>query len=289
MAAQTVPLEQLRSRYRSSLQEFSAGSGYFQLLDTVSSGKGSNSQPENLYVLDSSFNPPTIAHAQMVTSALRAAHTKGSTPSRLLLLLAIQNADKQPKPALFEDRLVMMRLAAEDLQESISKDIAQDDGLAIDIGVTKRPYFVDKAVAIATGNGGVYPQEVEQVHLTGYDTLVRIFEPRYYPAENLGVLDAFFNLHRLRVMLRPDASWGDRDEQQAFLANLAKGAAEKLGAKREWADRIELVESNDVDREPVSSTTARDASQEDLNLLSKLVTPRIYQYIVDHELYTDGR
>ncbi|KAK2820015.1 hypothetical protein FQN49_007804 [Arthroderma sp. PD_2] len=292
--AQSRSLEPLRSQYRRSLQQLNASSDCFRLLDTVSPDGGLNSQSGSLYVLDSSFNPPTIAHTQMVTSAVKAAYTKGTPPSRLLLLLAIQNADKLPKPALFEDRLVMMRLAAEDIYESLSKDIVRGKGgdirsLAIDIGVTKRPYFVDKAVAI-TGNGGVYPEEVEQVHLTGYDTLVRIFEPKYYPSENLGVLDPFFSLHRLRVTLRPDASWGDRDEQKSFLADLASGTTGKLGAKREWADRIEFVESNDIDGEqPVSSTTARNASQEDLTLLSKLVTPRVYQYIVDQGLYADGR
>ncbi|EGD93854.1 cytidylyltransferase [Trichophyton tonsurans CBS 112818] len=286
MAAQ---LDSLRSQYRKSLQSFSAGPDDFRLLDIVPPEGELNAQRGSLYVLDSSFNPPTIAHTQMVVAAVKAANAKGSPPSRLLLLLAIQNADKQPKPALFEDRLVMMRLAAEDVQQTLAQDASRDkDGricnLAIDIGVTKRPFFVDKAVAIA-GDGSVYPTEVEQVHLTGYDTLVRIFEPKYYTAGDISVLSPFFSLHRLRVTIRPGGSWGNREEQLSFLANLAKGSTENLGAKREWASRIELVESNAVDSEPISSTTARNAAKDGLELLSKLVTPRVLEYIMRKHLY----
>lgn len=225
----------------------------------------------------------------MVTAAVKAANAKGTPPSRLLLLLAIQNADKQPKPALFEDRLVMMRLAAEDVQQTLARDTSRDkDGricnLAIDIGVTKHPFFVDKAVAIA-GDGTVYPMGVEQVHLTGYDTLYRIFDPKYYTAGDLSVLSPFFSLHRLRVTIRPSGSWGSREKQLSFLTNLAKGATEDKGAKREWASRIELVESNAVDSEPISSTTARNAAKDSLELLSKLVTPRVLEYIMSKHLY----
>ncbi|EFQ98709.1 cytidylyltransferase [Nannizzia gypsea CBS 118893] len=285
--------DSLRSQYRESLQAFNAGPDDFRLLDIVPPESELNARPGSLYVLDSSFNPPTIAHTQMVTAAVKAANAEGSPPSRLLLLLAIQNADKQPRPALFEDRIVMMRLAAEDIQQALAQDTTRDEdgricNVAIDIGVTKRPYFVDKAVAIA-GDGGIYPKEVEQVHLTGYDTLVRIFEPKYYPSGDLSVLGSFFSSNRLRVTIRPGSSWGCTERQQSFLTDLARGIAENRGAKREWASRIELVGSNAVGREPVSSTIARDAAKGDLKQLFKLVTPRVHEYIKNQQLYaTDG-
>ncbi|KAM5434155.1 putative nicotinamide-nucleotide adenylyltransferase [Microsporum canis] len=292
MAAQLTSYESLFSQYRKSLQEFGASSDDFRLLDIVPPDGVLNVQPGSLYVLDSSFNPPTIAHTQMVTTAIKAANANGSPPSRVLLLLAIQNADKLPKPALFEHRLAMMRLAAEDIQQSLSQEATRDEGgnicnFVIDIGVTKHPYFMDKAVAI-TGDGSVYPKEIEQVHLTGYDTLVRIFEPKYYADGNLGVLDPFFSLHRLRVTLRTGADWGDRSEQMSFLADLARGDMEKLGARRGWASRIEFVESNAIDRAPMSSTAARNAAKDDFNLLFKLVTPRVYEYIRNQQLYVNN-
>ncbi|EEQ28289.1 cytidylyltransferase family protein [Microsporum canis CBS 113480] len=285
MAAQLTSYESLFSQYRKSLQEFGASSDDFRLLDIVPPDGVLNVQPGSLYVLDSSFNPPTIAHTQMVTTAIKAANANGSPPSRVLLLLAIQNADKLPKPALFEHRLAMMRLAAEDIQQSLSQEATRDEGG--NIWVTKHPYFMDKAVAI-TGDGSVYPKEIEQVHLTGYDTLVRIFEPKYYADGNLGVLDPFFSLHRLRVTLRTGADWGDRSEQMSFLADLARGDMEKLGARRGWASRIEFVESNAIDRAPMSSTAARNAAKDDFNLLFKLVTPRVYEYIRNQQLYVNN-
>lgn len=51
--------------------------------------------PRHLYVLDSSFNPPTKAHFHMALSALRHdAPRDGLDVKRLLLLLAVRNADK---------------------------------------------------------------------------------------------------------------------------------------------------------------------------------------------------
>lgn len=49
---------------------------------------------KTLFVLDSSFNPPTKAHLNIALSSLQDASTGPLEEKRLLLLLAIQNADK---------------------------------------------------------------------------------------------------------------------------------------------------------------------------------------------------
>jgi nicotinamide-nucleotide adenylyltransferase len=286
--ASPAALQRLRLRYRASLQRFAASSESFQILDTVADEHTEAGTLETLYILDSSFNPPTLAHLRIASSALG----QDATPSctRLLLLLATQNADKPSKPASFEDRLVMMNLLAQDLRSRVLESPGHSSGPDVppaDIGVTKLPYFIDKAAAIAEAD--VYPESVEQVHLTGFDTLVRIFDTNYYPPEHtLRPLESFLSRHRLKVTLRPDDGWGGREDQQSFLAGLAQGTREFEGGKREWAERIELVDGRKDGEEAVSSTKARQAVVRDVAALDKLVTPSIRDWMISENLYAEG-
>lgn len=238
-------------------------------------------------MLDSSYNPPTLAHRRIASSAVLD-HT--SKPSRLLLLLATQNADKPSKPALFEDRLAMMELFAQDLLEYLQASLPATSSPSprlpeIDIGVTKKPYFVDKAADIEMS--GIYPKNLEQVHLTGYDTLIRIFNPKYYPPEHtLQPLGPFLSQHRLRVTMRPDSEWGGREEQEAFLRDMAQGGMEAVGGKREWADRIRLVEGKKPEDRSVSSTKAREAIQNNPQDLDWLVPHQVKEFILSQQPYT---
>lgn len=273
-------------------------------------------------MLDSSFNPPTLAHMQMATSALQdlrtqqgiAAALRGGSAGqrhgltddvRLLLLLAVNNADKAAKPATFEERLLMMAAFAGDIQQAWRKiekrTVAQEDEeathanahaqedeatLPVDIGLTTHPYFHDKSAAIAaspeydfasaqTGSEG--EPHTSQIFLAGYDTLIRIFTPKYYtsPVPEAGVdppqpsktpmqvaLDPFFARAQLRVTMRTDADWGGREDQLGYVERIMHGKElEEVGGRREWARRVELVEgmSGEVEGGAVSSTLAREA------------------------------
>lgn len=278
-------LRNLRMQYSTALKHFTASSRRFEILGTVPA-EPRPIDPKILYVLDSSFNPPTLAHMRIAISALT--DTPHSS-SRLLLLLATQNADKPSKPASFEDRLVMMTLLARDLHNDLTSSgptTSPDDLPQIDIGVTKEPYFVNKAAAIESS--GDYPTSIEQVHLTGFDTLIRIFNPKYYPPEHtLRPLEPFLTRHRLRVTMRPSDEWGGRQEQEDYLRNLAQGGRERDGAKPEWAGRIQLVEGRKPGEEPVSSTRARLAAQSGDTKLSSLVSPSVGDYVLSQTLYRE--
>ncbi|PGH27505.1 hypothetical protein AJ80_00746 [Polytolypa hystricis UAMH7299] len=311
-------LQSLRQDDSDSLHRFVASSESFQVLDSVPpkvSSRGPGLGPQTLYVLDSSFNPPTNAHFNIARSAL-SRHAADLSSVGLLLLLATQNADKPAKPAMFEDRLVMMHLFARDLRAALltaaTTAIATPDGgdraadpnnnnnndnnadndnvpapLSIDVGVTKLPYFIDKAAAIAAAN--IYPEGLEQIHLTGFDTLIRIFDPKYYPPQHtLEPLSPFLSQHRLRVTLRPDDDWGGREEQELFLRDLSQGALEKVGGRREWAQRIEFIEGKKEGEKPISSTKARNAVQNDVQELDYLVTPSIRDWMVSQNLYKES-
>lgn len=277
----TMPLQTLRAQYSSSLKRFIASSKELELLSSVPRGR-QPPRPEVLYVLDSSFNPPTWAHLHIASSALL---EKPDLSSRLLLLLATQNADKPAKPASFEDRLVMMESFALDLLSYLQTTTPAAYCLPqVDIGVTKKPYFVDKAAEIESA--GIYPDSLEQVHLTGYDTLIRIFNPKYYPpTHTLQPLSPFLSKHRLRVTMRPGDEWGETDDQQAFLRDLAQGGRQNDGGRPEWAERIQFVEGTKPGEPAVSSTRARDAVHTNPGDLEWLVTPSVRGYMQSQNPY----
>lgn len=278
--------------FKTALPSFASSSDNFRILTSIP--KQSHTVPASLstlYVLDSSFNPPTRAHLRIASTALT--QDRGEAPKRLLLLLATQNADKAPKPASFDQRLAMMSIFAEDLRRGLaqSSEAAQiyngEEGgyPAVDIAVTKCPYFVDKAAAIA--KSGFYSANTTQVHLTGFDTLIRILDAKYYPAEKgLTPLEPFLSKHRLRVTYRTDADWGDKHAQDQYLQDLKDGERVKEGGKREWAEQIEMVDGTARHDVIISSTKVRDAAKTgDEEALGKLVTDGVKQWVLQEKLY----
>ncbi|KAK0614882.1 hypothetical protein B0T17DRAFT_370798 [Bombardia bombarda] len=263
-------------------------------------------RPRTLIILDSSFNPPTIAHLRMATSAIRAQKKLDPSTLRLLLLLAVNNADKAPKPAAFGQRLAMMWAFAQDIR----KQQEEGQGLSIDVALSTQPYFHAKSAAIAEAdfynghgdgnNNGGADENTEQVILAGYDTLIRILNPKYYgwPADIetetetkpiQKALDPFFARAKLRVTMRTDDEWGSRDEQLAYLQDLLDSEGlSKIGGSKNWGGRIEMVEGRKDGEDVVSSTYARDAARErDWDRLAKMVTPEVWRWVEGEGLYSD--
>ena len=286
-------MSSLLSYFRNALQAFTSSASSFQVLRSIPSSS-TIPRPKTLYVLDSSFNPPTAAHLRLAASALVSADPESSS-KRLLLLLAIQNADKAPKPASFEHRLIMMTLFAEDLLRSLPVKSAKDGNVAVDIAITKHPYFIDKSNAITAS--GVYQPDpsksgeapIEQVHLVGFDTFIRLLNSKYYPpSHTLTPLRDMFEHHRLRVTYRGDDEWGDREDQDAYLQDLKDGKRDHEGGRKEWAERIQMVEGKKAGERVVSSTKVRKAAQDgDADLLKELCTEGVANYVLREKLYTE--
>ncbi|GJC83657.1 nicotinamide mononucleotide adenylyltransferase [Colletotrichum liriopes] len=273
-----------------------------------------------LVVLDSSFNPPTLAHLRMAVSAVRDLQRgapQDTSAVRLLLLLAVNNADKKPKPAAFPVRLGMMHAFAQDLLDELRGQALSAPGMGegaqeheaagggageidIDLGLTTMPYFHDKSQAISDeGFYAVDGEGPEQVYLAGYDTLIRIFNPKYYNAAapsprkgrsggcgaDPGALDPFLERSRLRITMRTDDEWGDEGEQVAYLERLRDGGLEEVGGRGAWAERVEMVRGMG---EVVSSTRVREAaSKRDGEGLGRLVGGRVKQWVLGEELYRE--
>lgn len=237
---------------------------------------------QRLVVLDSSFNPPTRAHAEMLLSALRASE---GLKTRVLLLLAVKNADKPAdEPASFPVRLGMMDSFG-------SSPGLRDDGVPVDVGVTTRPYFHDKSSAIA--DSGAFELEQQQVFLAGFDTLIRIFDPKYYTETGKdgetsmqAALGPFFQRAALRITLRPDDKWGGVEEQRDWVRQLREGKLNEMGGKVEWMDKVELVDG--VKGEAVSSSKARKmVSEGKIDGIEDLVGAEVQEWIADQNLYRD--
>lgn len=190
-----------------------------------------------------------------------------------------------------------MTLFAQDLLDEYSAssstktsaDEEDRDALAVDIGVTKKPYYNDKAVAIEESRQYAdkgSDEQPQQVHLLGFDSLIRLLDRKYYPPDHmLAPLNPFFDRHRVRVTTRSQegTNWGSSDDQDRYLEVLATGGAEHVGGKREWAERIEMVEGEGED---VSSTKVREyAGRKKWDEVEKLVGKRTREWIEEEGLY----
>ncbi|KAF2737253.1 Nucleotidylyl transferase, partial [Polyplosphaeria fusca] len=297
MTARISALKSLLPEFENILHTFSSSSARFRIVRTV------NPSPsvalKTLYILDSSFNPPSVAHLALATSALTSAAYNEATSCRMLLLFSTHNADKTPSPAAFVQRIALMTMFAEDLSQSLAPsphDSSQSElsNVSIDIGLTKEPYYTDKSSAITETDPNPYPSNPKHIHLVGYDTLIRFCNPKYYHSHSppLSALAPFFNAgHKLHVTLRPfdeddssSAEFGTVADQQHYLQRLKDGELEKAGFDTAWAGHIDIAEPNKG--LGVSSTRIRTAAQEEnWTGVGQLCTTGVAAWIKDQGMY----
>ncbi|KAM0269686.1 hypothetical protein ACHAPA_003892 [Fusarium lateritium] len=274
----SIAPQTLVSSFSRALTSFQSSSDTFRILCTlphtsnVPAPRRPGHSVRDLVILDSSFNPPTLAHASMARSAL-----SPEGRQRLMLLLSVNNADKAPKPASFPIRLSMM--------EAMGRELL-DEGVEIDVAVTTMPFFHDKAKAIAelgfytgTEDGG----QPTQTFLAGFDTIVRIFNPKYYDEGIQSALGPFFDNCKVRVTTRPDETWGGVEEQRAWLT---KESVRNVGGDEAWVDRVDMVEGREGD-EDVSSSRVRDVVKSGGGSLNGLVGEEVRGWIEREALYRD--
>lgn len=304
MASRISQARSLLPEYRSILHSFTNSCAKFRIVRTINP---TPTPPKTLYILDSSFNPPSKAHLALATSAIKNPAATDERPFRLLLLFSTFNADKAPSPATFEQRMVLMTLLAEDLSRALKEGTKPElpsgnasteevGNISIDIGLTKEPYYTDKSTAITQSSPPAYPSNPIHVHLVGYDTLIRFCNPKYYQSYNppLSALAPFFEAgHKLRVTQRPydanDSSskeFGTVEDQEKYLQGLRDGKLEEEGLKRAWAHRVDMVPA--AEGVGVSSTRVRRASKEkDWELVRRLCTPGVAAWVESEWLYAE--
>ena len=111
-----------------------------------------------LGIFSGSFNPLTVAHTKMVDEAKDSFQL-----DELLLLLAKANVDKDVYGWSLAGRLLTLKRYAEERED-------------ISVGISSHGRYIDKVTALKA----VYPVSTEFHFIVGYDTLVRIFDPKYY-------------------------------------------------------------------------------------------------------------
>ncbi|KAH9902753.1 hypothetical protein C8Q73DRAFT_671636 [Cubamyces lactineus] len=275
-------------------------------------------------VLDSSFNPPTLAHLALANT-LPPPPTDVPPPSSStardfdarLLLLSVRNADKQLKPgdATYEQRIEMMVLLAHDLARSHARNVhAVHEGFPesthhepnVAVAIIDEPTFVGKSAILrdflskridelesstvkaeAIVSPSVAPPAPKLTFLMGTDTVIRLFAPRYYAGE-----DAM--MAALRRFLSPD---GD-DSRILCARRVSRGVPrieeEKVEAEMaEFASRIvplRKLHFIDIGEEECtfSSSEVRELLAKGDGGWRKMVSPEVAKYILANDLYSSS-
>ncbi|KAF2642308.1 Nucleotidylyl transferase [Massarina eburnea CBS 473.64] len=287
MSSRLSSLRSILPDLETALYSFTASRAKFRIVRTVNPTSAAQvKNPKTLYILDSSFNPPSRAHAGIAVGALR----------RLLLLFSTSNADKgKSNTESVVQRLGLMTAFAEDVEDLLKKR-STTPSIPIDIGLTTEPYYTDKSVAIATTDPPAYPAHPAHIHLVGYDTLIRFCNPQYYPSYTppLSALAPFFDAgHGLEVTARPfdegdesSRAFGTVEEQSVYVEGLRRteGALVDKGWKSEWGARVELV--LDESGKGVSSTRIRESVREGRwEDVGELCTEGVAAWVKDQGLY----
>lgn len=112
-----------------------------------------------LGVFAASFNPPTIAHSELIRCA-----TDTFSLDEVVALAGRANADKLEYECSLEDRLEMLRLT-----------FASEPGISI--GISSHAFYLDMIEAI----GSQYPGQTDLHFIVGFDTFERVIdrEDRY--------------------------------------------------------------------------------------------------------------
>lgn len=277
-----------RASLQAAIEHISSTPGSFSLVDADDGWPFSrNSQSDiHLAILDSSFNPPTLAHQAIISSS----YLGQSNPyTARLLLYTPKNAAKTPtaRDATPLQRLEMMSLLSSSLH-SLEASKNQEESIAT--ALIHAPTFAAKASILRSYivnelNLGQRGEEADLSFLVGMDTLVRIFDPNYYPEGEMQTkLDGFFlppprgagaNL----VCARRGTTPADREFEENLL---------KRDDIKPWVEngKVKVLGDGRDGWEDVSSTLVRECVRKsDWESVNKLLGEEMSLYIQKEELY----
>lgn len=272
-------------------------------------------------ILDSSFNPPTLAHlalASLLPPATNGEQTTCDFDARLLLL-SVRNADKSlsSSDATYTERLEMMIRLSQDI--SLVKQSGRsntstphplkmsDDPLQSNVAVAiiDEPTFVGKArtlneflrekiaslatLSVTSGSQASFavpsedpvPIDPELTFIVGIDTLERILATRYYPSPSEMRRYLKQFMSSARLICSRRIIPGQLGDLQAEREKAV------LALAREYLDVAKLsVVDLSKDIESFSSSEVRQRIAEgNTEVWTKMVTPSIAEYIHVQGLY----
>jgi nicotinamide-nucleotide adenylyltransferase len=277
-------------------------------------------RPLRVLVLDSSYNPPTLAHLALANSR-RPMYTQShdtiqdntSDYDAKLLLLSVRNADKSMKPddASYLQRLEMMAIFAKYVVRNENNGPTNNDGTDVTpqeaanvaVAIIDEPTFIGKSSSLlaflksrfTSFESTTPPSLVYDTQLTfmvGYDTLERLLLPKYYASESQ-------MLSSLRTFMSPAP---DGDDSRVVCAQRGSSGKDSDMAGNDVArptivqefissQRIIFIDIGE-DLRTYSSTAVREAiSRPDSEAVAinwkTYVPSEIAEYIVREKLYTN--
>ena len=149
-------------------------------------------QTKKLGIFSGSFNPLTLAHVRMVEDTVAKYQL-----DELLLLLAKANVDKPVFGLPLAARLLTVKKYAENRPQ-------------ISVGASSHGRYIDKVTALRT----LFSPDTAFNFIVGYDTLVRIFDAKYY-TDFHAELQTLFASARFIVANRAEA---DIKTMETFMA-----------------------------------------------------------------------
>ena len=212
-------------------------------------GSPPDARPDRCLVLDAAFNPPTRAHLALAHHGAEA-----SNADRVLLQVSATNVDKGISGADLGQRLYMVSRLAGRLA-------------SIDVSACSHARFVDKASALQK-----LSPNTRYVFAIGYDTLIRLFDEKYYDSM-IQELDDLFSRAEFAV-----ANRGENDTE-SLIAYLNRAPQDR------YADRIHPV-SLSSDYTGISSSGIRDRIRRGEDV-SEQVPGRVLDLVHEMGLYRE--
>ncbi|KAI6042551.1 hypothetical protein EDC04DRAFT_964690 [Pisolithus marmoratus] len=249
----------------------------------------------HISVLDSSFNPPTLAHLALAKS--RPPSPRGTTDHDVttseeidydagLLLLSVRNAEKSlvSGDATYVQRLEMMYLLSLDISNNVAVAII-DQPIFVGKSTILHTFFQSRLaslhIPLAAGMETIHRPKL--TFLMGFDTLVRLFSPKYYASEE--------EMTRLlRRFISPDGQDCYIVCARRVNVTIDKEVEKRaLDAFKEFVDRERIYFINiGEDEQTFSSTDVRATVAAGRDNWRRLVTDLIANYIAENKLYTSN-
>lgn len=201
-----------------------------------------------LGVFPGSFNPLTVAHVELIRRAREKFHL-----DEVILVLDAQAMDKEIQGATLEDRLWMLRLFARSCP-------------GYRVAFSSHGRFLDKLRAFSR----LCPDVQEFCFIVGYDTIVRVLDPKYYDDRERALAELFRG-SRFLVANRADDGLA---ELQTLLVKTEN---------RRFKDRVDFF-SLPAPQAHISSTMVREKVAQGGNIRG-LVPPAIFRFIRETRLY----
>ncbi len=197
---------------------------------------------QRLGIFSGSFNPLTVAHTKIVEEAQARFQL-----DELLLLLAKSNVDKAVFGWPLSGRLLTLKRYAE-------------SRAGVSVALSSHGRYLDKILALKA----VYPLQTEYHFIVGYDTLVRIFDPKYYTDVHAALRQLFAACRFIAV----NRAQADAEAITEFLVQ---------PAIRPYSEFITYLELPDFYAQ-ISSTAVRERIARG-DTISHLVPPIITEFL----------